>query len=146
MSKRRTAEEAFEMPASVKDFISHGVQESGNVQASTPKPEPSMDRSQSMPHEKVIELDEERQVHTTTRRTGQGHRASRSPQSSPDDLTRTYAKATVQKTIRFHPRLIAELEAYSRQLELDAEKPLAFQQIQNEALDLWLDKYVRRGK
>jgi hypothetical protein len=57
-----------------------------------------------------------------------------------------YAKATVQKTIRFHPRLIAELEAHMRKQELDGGNPIPFQQVQNEALDLWLENYVRRSR
>jgi hypothetical protein len=148
MSKRRTAEEAFEMPASVQDFIDRGVQDSSrSMLAAMTVAVPATELVQSKPREKVIELAEERQPQsTTTRRANMGRGALRVPQSSPDDLTRTYAKATVQKTIRFHPRLIAELDAYTRQHELDAEKPKAFQQIQNEALDLWLDQHVRRMK
>jgi hypothetical protein len=145
MSKRRTAEEAFEIPASVQEFIERGVHSSAkSAPADSPIATPQADASHSPRNEKVIDLDEERHVPSTTGRVNLKRGSSRSP--LPDDLTRTYAKATVQKTIRFHPKLIAELDAHTRQQELDAEVPKAFQQIQNEALDLWLERYVRRPK
>jgi hypothetical protein len=147
MSKRRTAEEAFNVPTSVKDFIDHGVRPVNRlVPSTTVSVEREMNVDQPTSGEKVIDLDEERHAPATARRASRGRGAVDAPQASTHELSRTYAKATVQKTIRFHPRLIAELEAYTRQQELDGEKPLAIQQIQNEALDFWLEKNVRRAK
>jgi hypothetical protein len=147
MSKRRTAEEAFNVPTSVKDFIDHGVRpHDRSVPSTTVSVEHEMNADTAPSGEKVIDLDEERHAPATARRASRGRGGVEAPRASTHELSRTYAKATVQKTIRFHPRLIAELEAYTRQQELDAEKPLALQQVQNEALDLWLEKNVRRAK
>ncbi len=52
----------------------------------------------------------------------------------------TYAKATIQKTVRFRPELISKLERWSRNQQASGQSPKSFQQIQNEALSLWLEK------
>jgi hypothetical protein len=145
MSKRRTAEEALSIPTAVQDFIERGVllkdttasADTGNAAADV-----QSDKNQTDP--KVIDLGSERQPPLISRkRSSQTKPTPDLPSTSLDNLSRTYAKATVQKTIRFHPKLIAELEAHTRKQELDGEKPIPFQQVQNEALDLWLERHVR---
>ena len=139
MSKRRSAEEALNLPASVKQFIDRGIDAADSqsrplaMQVSGLNPR---NRKSSSCHWNI-----RRSLHPSRDSRG-AERAALRP-ASAIELSRTYAKATVQKTIRFDPQLIAELEAYTRERELHGEKPVTLQQIQNEALDLWLEKHVR---
>ncbi|MCS7466301.1 hypothetical protein NZK35_06380 [Stieleria sp. ICT_E10.1] len=55
-------------------------------------------------------------------------------------MSRTLAKSVIQKTVRFKPTLIAQLEDWIRRQEADGNVQTTFQQIQNEALELWLDR------
>ncbi|MEZ6103774.1 MAG: hypothetical protein R3E01_32920 [Pirellulaceae bacterium] len=57
-------------------------------------------------------------------------------------LIAAMAKASVQKTIRFRPALIAEWESYVHNQRLTGAKPMTFQDVQNEALELWLNQNV----
>ncbi len=63
---------------------------------------------------------------------------------STDELQRLLSKATVQKTVRFQPRLIAQLETRIKRQEAGGDNPPSFQQIQNEALKFWLDEHGAR--
>lgn len=69
--------------------------------------------------------------------------AASRPRQTSEEMLRALAKATVQKTVRFQPTLIADLEAWQRKQEKRGETPASFQRIQNEALRLWLEKHVR---
>lgn len=63
-------------------------------------------------------------------------KTTKSPE--PEDLMRTYAKATVQKTIRFRPTLIAQLDDHLLSLKREGrERTLT--NVMNNALELWLD-------
>lgn len=72
-------------------------------------------------------------------------RSSRAPtttqidDSSRPELLRAHSKARVQKSVRFRPALIAELDEHLRSLEI-AGQERSIQDVMNEALELWLDK------
>lgn len=53
-------------------------------------------------------------------------------------LNRAMSKATIQKTIRFSPELIAQVETWRTQQLESGNQPKSFQQIQQEALADWL--------
>jgi hypothetical protein len=55
-------------------------------------------------------------------------------------MQRLLAKATVQKTVRFQPKLIAQMETWIREQEARGENSFSFHQIHNEALKRWLEK------
>ncbi len=87
--------------------------------------------------------DDEPKVSRPKRRLGKERRAKtpkERPDESPQEMLRTFAKATVQKTVRFQPTLIAKLDAFQREQERSGRMPASFQRIQNEALELWLEK------
>jgi hypothetical protein len=50
----------------------------------------------------------------------------------------TLSRATIQKTVRFQPELVAELESLNHHKSQQGERPLSFQEVQNEALRMWL--------
>lgn len=137
MRSRKTLEEVFNMPDAVKDFIDKGIETDSQSQGPSEKlpgrkgPKAAQDR-------KVIDMEEGRSQGSSKPVPATSRAAVRQEPAAAVDLTRTYAKATVQKTIRFHPKIIAEVEAVIRQQEVSGEKPISFQQIQNEALELWL--------
>jgi hypothetical protein len=142
MSKRRTAEEALNIPTAVQDFIEHGmlVTEAKRL-ANDNNAAIDVRSSAKKTDANVIDLESERAAPPISRRRStQNKPGPEAPPTSLDDLTRTYAKATVQKTIRFHPKLIAELDAYLRSVERGGGKPVTFQSVQNEALALWLER------
>lgn len=144
-SKRRTAEDVFEMPDPVKKFIDQGLQtthDQQNAQPTAVNPHDTLTESASS--SRVVNMSHGRATHTGPR---EGKHQSAlppvQPPSAPLPVERAYARATVQKTIRFHPRLIAELDAYLRDQNLHEERPVSIQHVQNEALDLWLERNVR---
>lgn len=140
MRSRKSLEEVFNMPDVVKDFIDNGIETEPRTQAIGDKapsgkgPKPARDR-------KVIDMEEGRSQGGSKPVPAIGREVAWQEPAAAVNLTRTYAKATVQKTIRFHPKIIAEVEALIRQQEATGEKPDSFQQIQNEALELWLSHH-----
>ena len=92
MTKRRTAEEVFNMPDPVKRFIDHGV----SAARGTRKGETANGKAEENP--KVIELDESRSALTTlSTASDQSHTDPGLHQGQSVDLARTYAKARIQK-------------------------------------------------
>ena len=53
-------------------------------------------------------------------------------------LDRIMSKATIQKTIRFSPELIAQVEQWQAEQLSSGQLAMSFQQIQQEALREWL--------
>ena len=53
-------------------------------------------------------------------------------------FSRAMAKATIQKTIRFSPELIAQVEQWQAEQLSSGQLAMSFQQIQQEALREWL--------
>ena len=56
---------------------------------------------------------------------------------------RTLSKAKVQATARYDVRLYAEYETWQESLQERGETTPSFTEVQNQALDLWLQKNVR---
>jgi hypothetical protein len=140
--QRRTAAEAMALPTSVEQFITRGV-----PNMATPATSRNPLANENSRQEPVGRQDDQPEG-------DHGFGSSRKPRKVPrqqsrqtsghDDLTRMLAKATVQKTVRFQPRLVAEWEAYVRRQEASGHATKPFQQVQNEALELWLEKNVPR--
>jgi hypothetical protein len=59
------------------------------------------------------------------------------PNASP-----IHSKARVQKSIRFRPAIVAELEEHLRSLEF-AGNQRSLQDVMNDALELWLQTHAR---
>lgn len=125
MSKR-TVEEALQEGTKVKEFISRGIPGKNPKLKIAPESKPTEAEAAQKPKLK--------------RRRPKNQSTPRSTLTPPDDLARTLAKATIQKTVRFHPNLIAQLDVLVRADEARGKRPRSFQQIQNEALQLWLNE------
>jgi hypothetical protein len=67
-------------------------------------------------------------------------RAQKSPLESSSWTAATLSKATIQKTVRFNPQLIARWEQLAQSTRENGGIPASFQQVQNEALEMWLSK------
>jgi hypothetical protein len=142
--RRRTAKDVFEMPDPVRTFIAQGVQTPPI--ADTLQSQVTDEPLASLAPPKNARIVEMGRARSPEPRTGNARTRAKSPSPSPVPtvpVERAYAKATVQKTIRFHPRLIAELDAYFREQMVNHDRPVSIQHVQNEALDLWLERNVR---
>ena len=65
-------------------------------------------------------------------------RQTEPPRMEPSTQSRTFAKARIQKSIRFRPELIDQLEQLIVQLELSGNDVPSIQSVMNEALAMWL--------
>ena len=139
MSKRRTAEDALNMPSNVRQFIAQGRP---SAQKGHAVPDQQSEASDSDDTNDELQ-DAEPNGGRPSRKPRRSAKQRSRPNHSEHDLARTYAKATVQKTVRFQPKLIADWEAHVRTLEDAGQTSKPFQQMQNEALELWLRKYAR---
>ena len=62
------------------------------------------------------------------------------PPTTTPSLDRIMSKATIQKTIRFSPNLIAQVETWQAEQLETGKQPMSFQQIQQLALEEWIRK------
>lgn len=135
------AENEREFFETLVDTVDKEVKEKGPQNPISESPLQSQSSDEQTPNDKVAQPD-----FRQTKRRSDGRRgkaaASKSRQTS-EEMLRTFAKATVQKTVRFQPKLIADLEAWQRKQERMGDIPASFQRIQNEALRLWLEKNAR---
>ena len=140
-SKRRTAAEAFQIPAAVDEFISSGVQLGAR---STEKQDNDQLRSQGK-GKGTPKRRRQRKVASQNGEASFKRRTSNRREPHDDELgelARLLDKASVQKTVRFHPTIIARLNEYARLRAASGAPSMSFQQIQNEALQLWLDTHT----
>ncbi len=129
-SERRTVADALDTDDKIGQFISNGLAnlstESSEASPSVESAgldggEPAKDAPSKQPERKNRSVSKPRKI-------------------SDEQLSRTLAKSVIQKTVRFKPTLIAQLEDWIRRQEADGNVQTTFQQIQNEALELWLDR------
>jgi hypothetical protein len=157
VKERRSAADALALSPQIEDFISKGIT-SSQVTPQRPlsiaeKPKQESVANESSQHiteptegtfdrelvnEAVSNSESKTQARTPERRVA---KPANTIQSN-EEMNRMLSKATVQKTVRFQPRLIAQMEAWVKRQEAGGENPPSFQQIQNEALKLWLEKTV----
>ena len=139
MVERRSAGEALSLTPPVEEFIARGVPngEPGSVSSADQE-------SVDPPKGKTKRIHRPKSPDSSSRRPRSAgkrkHKKTPKPETETvtEALLQTYAKATVQKTVRFQPKLIAEFEELTRTQQLSGEKPKSFQDAQNEALALWL--------
>ncbi len=135
--RRRSATEALDVPVKIQEFITKGLP---NTQDSDPTSGPLAINDPQVAVKGVSENNSnwrERPKHRRTRQSKNTPKRS-SDQTISEDVSRAYAKATIQKTVRFRPEIVAELDALVREEEATGKQPKSFQQIQNEALAMWI--------
>lgn len=156
VKERRTAADALALSPQIEDFISKGISSSIQSEKQSPRVEEKVEKTSPV---RLVDSDPadtekepiEREVHETMgsspKRKQPSVAVERKETKQPvgyanaDEMQRLLSKATVQKTVRFQPRLIAQMEAIIRNQEARGEAPMSFQQIQNDALKLWLAKF-----
>ncbi|QDV43896.1 hypothetical protein Enr13x_37560 [Stieleria neptunia] len=135
------AENEREFFENLVDTVDSEVNEKNSQKPRRESTPQSTSGDEQSPNDKVAQPD----FRQTKKRIG-GKRemaTASTPRQTSEEMLRTFAKATVQKTVRFQPKLIADLEAWQRKQETMGEIPASFQRIQNEALRLWLEKHSR---
>lgn len=140
-SDRKTAGEALKLAPNVDAFIRRGVPGKNELSRASRAEDVGPDVSESGPANSSGDVSRDKP--RRRRSSGRKSRAEKETAASDrEDLLRTLARATVQKTVRFQPQLIAEFDALVRTEVAAGRKPKSFQEVQNEALKLWLK---RRG-
>jgi hypothetical protein len=149
VKERRSAADALALSPQIEEFIAKGI----TPTVAEPRSEKVV-QMKTDPDTRSAESETESDLPSTESQetAGQIKKPSRQPErrvaarsqsfQTPDEMQRLLAKATVQKTVRFQPKLIAQMEAWIREQEARGENSFSFQQIQNEALKLWLEKNV----
>lgn len=141
--ERRTAEDALALTGEIRQFISSGPAVPKSPKASADN---STDDGDTGRRARLATSNAPKRTTTESpRRRSQPKATSRSHAKSVSlsEPQLTHIKATVQKTVRFKPALIAKLEAWVKDREARGVQVPSFQQIQNEALGLWLDSNVK---
>ena len=139
MNKRVGAAEALEITPEIKDFISAGV------------PQQALPNTESESRQNPTEQRSDQRISTVADAPGRGNtgvppkKKASSPKTPKKSIAqprpdRVHSKARVQKTVRFLPHLITQLDEYLRALPLGQE--LSFQDVANEALQMWLDRHA----
>jgi hypothetical protein len=147
VKERRSAADALALSPQIEEFIAKGITPTVST-----TPSEKVVQMKADPEIRLTESDKEELLPNmeSHESAGQIRKPSRQPErrvaarsqsfQTPDEMQRLLAKATVQKTVRFQPKLIAQMEAWIRDQEARGENSFSFQQIQNEALKLWLEK------
>ena len=147
VKERRSAADALALSPQIEEFIAKGI----SPTAAEPRSEKVVQMNAD-PEIRLAESETESDLPNAESQEplGQVKKPSRQPErrvaarpqsfQTPDEMQRLLAKATVQKTVRFQPKLIAQMETWIREQEARGENSFSFQQIQNEALKLWLEK------
>ena len=130
---RRNATEALQHAARVEDFISNGV----HVKIKTPNEIGQVEPTDSQEQENANQSKTDRQPQRKARRKSSKPRVD----LPTDSASLALAKATIQKTVRFNPKLIARWERLAHSKRASGQTPASFQQVQNDALALWLSKH-----
>ena len=143
MNDRRTAADALNDDplddAIIRQFVTAGVP--SNTDA---RPRPHESKPATITEQ--VASDDKREAQIARKRRPENRikvgakKRDTNADALPPELRSALSKATVQKTVRFHPKLIAQLDAYTRAEEARGERAKSFQQIQNEALELWLQR------
>ena len=162
MNKRVSAAEALEMSAEIKEFISTGPPSSSKQANSSQQTENKIPKSAN---ENNSLASNEAAADITTRPRQSSKRPRPLPETEyratphkpakkriqkkrlpqpqlPDATPLSHSKARVQKTVRFLPQLITEVDAYLKAQAPGQER--SFQDIANEALREWLDSNTTR--
>ena len=147
VSERRTAEDALEISGDVKDFIARGFVDNTTQRESTESSDAGAEPANDTQAATEKGNTDRPSKGATSRKPGKSTRSRRSQTTGRGhayeyENSRAHAKATVQKTVRFQPSLIARLEHWIRVLEDRGEGAPSFQQVQNDALKLWLEKHA----
>lgn len=129
--ERLTVSDALDSEDTISQFISNGLE--------TPSATDNADDSNETSSRDAGDSDQVRSA-SSPRARKKKDRPSEPREISDEQLSRTFAKSVIQKTVRFKPTLIARLEGWLRHQELSDHPQKTFQQIQNEALELWLDQ------
>lgn len=154
VKERRSAADALALSPQIEDFITRGIttpsdaaKQSLSIAPKLDKESATLESSKQTPpvsDNSVVDLNDETDSTSEPKFASRNsdRRSSKSSMSfqTTDEMQRLLSKATVQKTVRFQPKLIAQLETWIKRQEAGGDNPPSFQQIQNEALKLWLDK------
>ena len=132
MNNRRSALDAFKSTPEIDAFIKTGVP------ANDVKPERI---EKAKPQDREAEPSGAAAEITEAAPKRRKKPASRTIQTGDREMHRVHSKARIQKSIRFLPDLIVELENHLRSLPPEDEQSL--QTIMNDALRMWLSKNVR---
>jgi len=100
------------------------------------------DSSKSRSTQKVVHMERDNNANNQ-RAKGKSKSSSRDAITPSPELKHAYSQSRIQKTVRFRPKLIAELQKYFREQEAAERDVPSFQDVQNDALELWLQKHVR---
>lgn len=127
---RKKPIDVLELNQQIDSFIHEGTNASSSSQTTNPKP-------QFKSGAESDGIDED----PSTDRTHQASRKKSKPRIAQTRwMQTTLSKATIQKTVRFNPQLIAKWEQRTQIERENGKTPKSFQQVQNEALELWLHK------
>jgi len=128
---RRHVRETLELDSKIESFIKQGVAESGDT-------EKASQQSQNSEKGKPNSANENSHPQISRKRNSKANIRFSQSTKNAKWADAAYSKATIQKTVRFNPHLIARWENFVESKRAAGESPSSFQQAQNEAFQLWL--------
>lgn len=140
MVERRSAAAALDVDSRIKDFISAGVPAKPQVVSVVEEPA-DVPVAGSGKEDAVTGKEPERPVRKKS--ASKERRTEFQATIASPAYAQTLARARIQKSVRFLPKLIAGFEEYCQHETLAGRKPISIQDALNEALDNWLNSKSR---